>query len=195
MQRETLGAPCYSENRNAARSLEWAVSISNGVRSMSASLPYDRLKPAQRIALLALLRGEDFKSAAKGAGVAARTVQSWRRQPDFQQAFAGAQEDFVKNCPAEVNAARAEAFQALYDVAHFGPAADRVRAASFLLDYFGHPKISPKSRRKPPSLSAVNNLASGQGDNIRYFSTSRDRPDTTPVKPGPTAVQALSSIA
>ena len=33
---------------------------------MSASLPYDRLKPAQRIALLALLRGEDFKSAAKG---------------------------------------------------------------------------------------------------------------------------------
>jgi hypothetical protein len=49
-----------------------------------------RVKPRQLKAIEALLRGRNLAGAAKAAGVTTMTLHRWRRDPDFQAAYADA---------------------------------------------------------------------------------------------------------
>lgn len=46
----------------------------------------DKLTPAQRIAVAALVGGQTFCAAAREAKVSRRTLYAWRQEPAFQQA-------------------------------------------------------------------------------------------------------------
>ena len=117
---------------------------------MNASRPEHTLKPAQRIALLALASGESPELVAARARVNIRTLFRWRRNPAFKQALAAALDNFHGHFPQEEAAARIQAFQALADIARWAPPADRIRAASTLLKYLDRPKTSQESPQKPP---------------------------------------------
>ena len=46
----------------------------------------DKLTPGQRLAVAAIVSGENFAAAARAAKVSRRTLYAWRQEPDFRQA-------------------------------------------------------------------------------------------------------------
>ncbi len=48
--------------------------------------PGDRLEPAQRVAIAAIVAGQTFAMAARAAGISRRTLYRWRQEPAFKQA-------------------------------------------------------------------------------------------------------------
>ena len=111
------------------------------------SRPEKTLKPNQRIALLALAKGERPRLVAVRAGVSVATLYRWRRDPVFQKALDAALDNYQENFPQEEAAARIFAFQALMDHARWSQPADQIRAASALLKYLDRPKTTQKSQK------------------------------------------------
>lgn len=122
-------------------------------------LPFDRLKPKQRIALLALLRGGDEAGAAKEADVSERSIRRWRRLPDFEEALRGARVDFYSACRSQVAAAHAEAFEALRGKARYcSTPGETVRSSMFLIDYLARPEMAETIARREGTAPRFNKL-------------------------------------
>ncbi len=118
---------------------------------MPEPLPYDQLKPNQRTALLALLKGEAVDNVAERLDVTPRTIRRWRRLPVFQAAYAAALADFFSACRSEISRARAAAFGSLHQIARFSfDTATQVRAATTLLEYVSRPEMSTKRPSTSP---------------------------------------------
>ena len=142
-------------------------------------LPFDRLKPKQRTALIALLRGGDYARAAAEAYVSERTIRRWRRLPDFEEAFRAARVDFYSACRSQVAAAHAEAFEALRKKARFSTAhGDTVRSSMFLIDYLARPEMAKTMARREATTHRFNKLvqfAPGKSGQIEPSVTNSHR--------------------
>lgn len=126
---------------------------------MDELLPFDRLKPKQRTALISLLRGSDYSWAARDAGVSVRTIHRWRRLPDFQTAYRAASDDFYTACRSQVVAAHAEAFEALRRISSFcSVPGEAIRSAMFLIDYLARPEMSESLARRGAKTHRFNKL-------------------------------------
>ena len=111
-----------------------------------STTPFDRLTQGQRTALVAILGGDSPRVAAARANVTERTLRRWRREPDFQAAFAEARIDFFSACRSYVNSSLAGAFQTLVGVADYpGKPADQLKAATFLLNRIAPTRMSANS--------------------------------------------------
>ncbi len=145
---------------------------------MSDQQPYDRLKPLHRTALLFLLKGDQPQNIADRLDITPRTLRRWRKQPDFEAAFAAARTDFFSACHSEINAARAQAFTSLNQVARFcGDTAVQVRAATTLLEYVSRLEMSAPTAPTESQPNVLNNL-------VPFAPDKRGHPRTFPDKPG-----------
>ena len=151
---------------------------------MTEPLPYDQLKPAQRTALLSLLKGDPFDNIADRLDITTRTLRRWRRLPLFQAAYAAAQADFFSACRSEISRARAAAFGSLHQVARSCfDTATQIRAATTLLEYVSRPEMSTKTPPKQPQPNVINNLTPISPDNGGHPRTFVDKTGPQAVKP------------
>jgi hypothetical protein len=124
---------------------------------MPESLPYDQLKPTQRTALLALLKGDKIDNIA-------------------------VQADFFSACRSEISRARAAAFGSLHQVARSCfDTATQIRAATTLLEYVSRPEMSAKTPQKQSQPNVINNLDYFSPDNGGHPRTFADNTGPQPV--------------
>jgi len=91
----------------------------------------ERLRAA---AVEALLRSGSVREAAEAIGVAPSTLLRWLQDPDFRAAFEAARERALEHAIAQLQAATAEAVQALRRNLGCGNPSVEVRAATAVLD-------------------------------------------------------------
>jgi hypothetical protein len=143
---------------------------------MREPLPFDRLKPKQRIALLAVLCGHDEARTADEANVSTRTIRRWRKLPDFEEALQAARVDFYSACRSQVVAAHAEAFEALRVKAGYcSTPGETVRSSMFLIDYLARPEMAKVLVQREPKINRFNTLVQfspGKSGQIRPSDTN-----------------------
>ena len=126
---------------------------------MQDLLPLDRLNVKQRTALITLLRGGDHAQAAKEAYVSIRSINRWRKLPDFDAAYRAAIVDFYAACRSQVVAAHAEAFEALRRMAGYSSTpGEAARSSMFLVDYLARPEIAESLAHRAAMTHRFNKL-------------------------------------
>ena len=88
----------------------------------------------QRSAIEALLTSKSASEAAEASGIPRRTLERWKRDRTFQDAYRAASRDRLSETVGRLRSAAAEAVNALQDALRADAPAVRVRAAQVLLD-------------------------------------------------------------
>ena len=88
----------------------------------------------QRRAIEALLISKSASEAAEASGISRRTLERWKRDPAFQDAYRAASREKLGETVGRLRVAASEAVGALQEALHADAPAVRVRAAQVLLD-------------------------------------------------------------
>lgn len=94
----------------------------------------DRLTTRQQAAISALLTAPTITAAAETIGAGEKTIRRWLAEPAFRSALADAEGALIDGAVRRLLALQADALDALGDVLATGTPAQRLRAASIVLD-------------------------------------------------------------
>jgi transposase len=92
------------------------------------------LSDRQRRAIEALLTSKSTAEAAARIGISARTIERWKRDPDFRNAYHAASRARLAETVGRLRSAAAEAVETLRAALQDDLTSNRIRAASVLLD-------------------------------------------------------------
>jgi hypothetical protein len=92
------------------------------------------LTDRKRRAIEALLTSKSTAEAAEQSGIGARTIERWKRDLAFQDAYRAASQARLSETVGRLRAATGEAVETLRAALHDESAGIRVRAATVLLD-------------------------------------------------------------
>lgn len=101
----------------------------------------------QRRAIEALLSTKSTSEAATVCGVGARTIERWKRDQTFRDAFRAASRDRLAETVGRLRGAASEAVNALRDALSDERVSNRIRAASVLLETAVKVEIDDLARR------------------------------------------------
>lgn len=98
---------------------------------------YNNLRPNQRKAIDALLKGWSKQEAAEEAGVTLRTVDRWHMEPDFALALSRGGDQVIKDAATRLKASLDTAIDVFHLVmfAEREPMAVRLRAADMVANH------------------------------------------------------------
>ncbi len=113
----------------------------------------------QRRAIEALLTTKSTAEAATLSGVGVRTLERWRRAPAFVDAYRAASRERLGETVGLVRAVAGEAVSALRDALKDERTANRIRAASVLLDCAIKVEVDDLARR----IEALEAMQQGAG--------------------------------
>ena len=96
----------------------------------------EKLSRAKQTAIAALLTNPSIAAAASAAGIAERTIYRWLKIHGFQQAYAAARQECVKQALATIQQAMSTAVDVLSEVMSDpkAPASARISAARTVID-------------------------------------------------------------
>ena len=94
----------------------------------------EKLSRRQELAIAALLTQPTVEAAAAAAGVSSRTLHGWLKELPFLRAYRAARRRILEGAIGRLQQAADQAVQALVAALQADRAADRIRAASILLE-------------------------------------------------------------
>ena len=96
----------------------------------------EKLSRAKQTAIAALLTNPSIAAAASAAGIAERTIYRWLKISSFQQAFAAARQECVKQALTTIQQTMTAAVEVLCEVMNDpkAPASSRISAARIVID-------------------------------------------------------------
>jgi hypothetical protein len=106
-----------------------------------------QLTDRQRRAIEALLAAKSTSEAAEVSGIPRRTLERWKRDPGFQDAYRAASRDKLGETIGRLRTAASEAVAALQEALQADAPAVRVRAAQVLLDGAVKVEVDDLNRR------------------------------------------------
>lgn len=125
------------KNKNAERPPK---ASSSRVAKKAIGFPHSGKERKREQAILALLACSTIAEAAARAGVGARTLRTWRTQPEFMAEYRRAKRELVETATGKLRNAMTNAVDVLECVANDcdAPTAARVTAASRILELGFH---------------------------------------------------------
>ena len=118
------------------------------------------LSDRQRRAIEALLLSKSTSEAAETSGIPRRTIERWKSDPAFQDAYVAASREKLGETVGRLRSAASEAVDALREALQADAPAVRVRAAAILLE--GAMKVEVDDLARRVELLEAAQQASGQ---------------------------------